>query len=130
MAGARAGKVLESYGVNSAGKPYVVCTTCHNQHVMTVYTSSVASPIPGDGGGKFYATYFFVNGPYNPNLQTYAQSAPSTTILPSVPLWRGKRSQQHQQHQSAVPVNTFRPAGRDISLPFFSDLFRSVGEEL
>ncbi len=74
------GKWSQPFGVNSAGKPYVACTTCHNQHVMTVYTSSAASPIQGDGGGKFYATYFFVNGPYNPNLQTYAStSAPSTT---------------------------------------------------
>lgn len=68
------------YGVTPGGKPYVLCTTCHNQHVMTVYTSSASSPIAGDGGGKYYATYFFVNGPYNPNLQTYSgNKAPSTT---------------------------------------------------
>jgi len=74
------GKYSSPYGVNTAGQPYVACTTCHNQHVMTVYTSSAASPIANDGGGKYYATYFFVNGPYNPNLQTYAKtSAPSTT---------------------------------------------------
>jgi hypothetical protein len=47
---------------------------------MTVYTSSTASPIANDGGGKYYATYFFVNGPYNVNLQTYSgNKAPSTT---------------------------------------------------
>jgi hypothetical protein len=46
---------------------------------MTVYTASANSPIAGQPSG-FYATYFFVNGPYNPNLQTYAStSAPSTT---------------------------------------------------
>jgi len=74
------GKYSSPFGVNTAGKPYVACTTCHNQHVMTVYTSSKTSPIANDGGGKYYATYFFVNGPYNPNLQTYAKtSAPSTT---------------------------------------------------
>lgn len=56
-----------SYGVSTAGKPYVVCTTCHNQHVMTVYTSSAKSQIMNDGGGKYYATMFFINGPYNPN---------------------------------------------------------------
>jgi hypothetical protein len=68
------------YAVNASGKPYVLCTTCHNQHVMTVYTSTKASPIAGDGGGKYYATYFFVNGPYNVNLQTYNNTqAPSTT---------------------------------------------------
>jgi len=62
------GKWSNPYGVNN-GKAYVVCTTCHNQHVMTVYASTANSPIVGDGGGKFYATYFFINGPYNPNLQ-------------------------------------------------------------
>ncbi len=68
------------YGVNAAGKPYVVCTTCHNQHVMTVYASRAASPIAGDGGGKYYATFFFVNGPYNPNINNVANTnAPSTT---------------------------------------------------
>jgi len=68
------------YAVNAAGKPYVLCTTCHNQHVMTVYTSTAASQINNDGGGKYYATYFFINGPYNPNLMTYnGNQAPSTT---------------------------------------------------
>jgi len=74
------GKWSNPWGVTAGGKPYVLCTTCHNQHVMTVYTSTAASQIQKDGGGKYYATYFFVNGPYNPNLQTYAKNvAPSTT---------------------------------------------------
>jgi hypothetical protein len=73
------GKWSQPFGVNGSGKPYVVCTTCHNQHVMTVYASSTASPIAGDGGGKFYATYFFINGPYNPNINNVANAnAPST----------------------------------------------------
>jgi nitrate/TMAO reductase-like tetraheme cytochrome c subunit len=63
------GKWSSPWGINGAGQPYVVCTTCHNQHVMTVYTSTAASQIVKDGGGKYYATYFFINGPYNPNLQ-------------------------------------------------------------
>jgi hypothetical protein len=70
----------KQYGVTAANVPYVLCTTCHNQHVMTVYTSRATSPIAGDGGGKFYNTFFFVNGPYNPNINTVANSnAPSTT---------------------------------------------------
>ena len=74
------GKWSNPWGVNGAGKPFVLCTTCHNQHVMTVYTSSKASPIANDGGGMFYATYFFVNGPYNPNINNVANAnAPSTT---------------------------------------------------
>ena len=43
-------------------------------------TSSAASPIANDGGGKWYATFFFVNGPYNPNINNVANTnAPSTT---------------------------------------------------
>ena len=74
------GKWSAPTGVNPSGQPYVLCTTCHNQHVMTVYTSSAASPIAGDGGGKYYATFFFINGPYNPNLTSNTGStAPSST---------------------------------------------------
>lgn len=75
------GKWSKPYGVNGAGQAYVLCTTCHNQHVMTVYTSTTQSQIQNDGGGKFYATYFFINGPYNPNLQgkVAANQAASTT---------------------------------------------------
>jgi len=74
------GKWSNPYGVTAGGKPYVLCTTCHNQHVMTVYTSSNNSPIAGDGGGKYYYTLFFVNGPYNPNINNVANTnAPSST---------------------------------------------------
>ncbi len=74
------GKWSAPTGINAAGKPYVLCTTCHNQHVMTVYTSSASSPIAADGGGKYYATFFFINGPYNPNVgATPTGTANSTT---------------------------------------------------
>jgi hypothetical protein len=75
------GKWSNPWGINGAGQPFVLCTTCHNQHVMTVYTSTAASQIVKDGGGKHYATYFFINGPYNPNLQgklTAGQAASTT----------------------------------------------------
>ena len=66
-----------AFGVNSTGQPYVLCTTCHNQH-MTAYQSTGASPIGGDGGGRPYTTYFFANGPYNPQLQVVSSAlAPS-----------------------------------------------------
>ncbi|HTW59600.1 MAG TPA: hypothetical protein VMD99_15845 [Terriglobales bacterium] len=74
------GKYSNPYALTATGTPYVLCTTCHNQHVMTVYTSTAASPIAGDGGGKYYATFFFINGPYNPNINNVANTnAPSTT---------------------------------------------------
>ena len=69
------------YGVNGAGQAYVLCTTCHDQHVMNVYASTAKSPIAKDGGGKYYATFFFINGPYNPNITRANNNlnAPSTT---------------------------------------------------
>jgi hypothetical protein len=45
----------------------VLCTTCHNQHLMAVYPSTATSPIGGDRGGRLYSTSFF-NGPYNPEF--------------------------------------------------------------
>jgi len=70
--------------VNAAGVPYLVCTTCHNQHVMNIYAASANSAtnigaIAGSSTGT-YATYFFVNGPYNINNVTVpATQAASTT---------------------------------------------------
>ncbi len=45
-----------SPGVNATKQPVVMCTTCHNQHLMNVVT---ASGLPD-------ATMFFLRGPYNP----------------------------------------------------------------
>jgi hypothetical protein len=48
-------------------KPIVVCTTCHNQHIMNVVkvTASQSGITPG-----VYQTMFFVVGPYNPGSGT------------------------------------------------------------
>jgi hypothetical protein len=66
-----------SPGVNSANLPIVVCTTCHNQHLMNVvsvtnkpyvYTSGTTTKASGASGlpTGFYYTMFFVRAPYNP----------------------------------------------------------------
>lgn len=82
------GKWGPQYGLGGANNaPYLLCTTCHDQHVMTVYASYVPQGkwggIQKDGGGKFYAKLFFINGPYNPNLTSANLAngtlAPSTT---------------------------------------------------
>jgi hypothetical protein len=62
-------KGAHSYGtpVNASNVPYVVCTTCHDQHSMNVYSVvGAGNPIAGNAVGT-YAKYFFINGPYNPN---------------------------------------------------------------
>ncbi len=59
--------------------PYVVCTTCHNQHQMVIYNAgSGLAAVTGKTTGT-YLTYFFVNGPYNPGAAWTPTSAPSTT---------------------------------------------------
>jgi len=45
------------------GNPIVVCTTCHNQHIMNVVKVSASnSGLPAGN----YKTMFFMVGPYNP----------------------------------------------------------------
>ncbi len=58
-----------AYGLSNAGEAYALCTTCHDQHVRNVYVSGGSSPIAGDASGKFYTTYFFLNGPYDPTTK-------------------------------------------------------------
>ena len=41
-------------------QPVVMCTTCHNQHVMTVYNGKIA------GTAGYYQTQFGLRGYYNP----------------------------------------------------------------
>jgi hypothetical protein len=62
-------KGAHSYGtpVNASNVPYVVCTTCHDQHSMNVYAVvGSGNPIAGNSTGT-YAKYFFINAPYNPD---------------------------------------------------------------
>jgi hypothetical protein len=61
-------KFINNYGffVRTAaynGLPTVMCTTCHNQHVMNVV--NVTAKNSGQTAGT-YATMFFLRGPYNP----------------------------------------------------------------
>ncbi|MFY9674531.1 MAG: hypothetical protein WCB53_03885 [Terriglobales bacterium] len=75
-------KGAHSYGtpLNASNVPYVVCTTCHDQHSMNVYSVvGAGNPIAGQTSGT-YAKYFFINAPYNPNtVQVPLGYAASTT---------------------------------------------------
>jgi hypothetical protein len=53
-----------SPGVNATKQPVVMCTTCHNQHLMNV-VNITATTKSGLAQGP-YATMFFLRGPYNP----------------------------------------------------------------
>jgi hypothetical protein len=84
MNGAKSSLFIQNYGffVSPAvwnNQPVVMCTTCHNQHVMNVVNvkSSVVTftgsgptgTVSGNSGLPVgtYATMFFLRGPYNPN---------------------------------------------------------------
>ena len=72
------GRRSSAYGMSNSGEPYALCTTCHDQHVRNVYVSGGSSPIAGERNGKFYKTYFFLNGPYDP-AQKVAGSATTSS---------------------------------------------------
>lgn len=68
MNGTNSAAFVKNYGFFVAPTAYnntavVVCTTCHNQHIMNVVnvTASKSGITPG-----YYQTMFFMVGPYNP----------------------------------------------------------------
>lgn len=65
MNGPQSSIFLTNYGFTASIKnynntPIVVCTSCHNQHVMNVYKGKIA------GVSGYYKTYFGVRGNYDP----------------------------------------------------------------
>jgi cytochrome c553 len=69
MNGTNSAKFVQNYGFFVSLSAYnggavVTCTSCHNQHIMNV-VSVTNGPKSGLPTG-YYATMFFVDGPYNP----------------------------------------------------------------
>jgi len=59
---------------------FMTCTTCHNQHVMYVYTNPRGKQAGTAMAAGQYPTYFFINAPYNPGAgNTTPTLAASTT---------------------------------------------------
>jgi cytochrome c553 len=70
MKGAKSSRFVRSYGFfvkpgNYNNTAVIVCTTCHDEHVMNVVTVG-ANSTSGLPAGN-YATMFFLRAPYNPN---------------------------------------------------------------
>jgi hypothetical protein len=70
MTGANSAKFLTNYGFFVSpgtynSQPVVMCTTCHNQHVMNVVSVKAGATNTGLPAGS-YATMFFLRAPYNP----------------------------------------------------------------
>jgi len=73
MTGPNSSQFVKNYGffvkpgVNGT-TPVVLCTTCHNQHLMNVVkvTNGATSGLPSGS----YATMFFIRAPYNPGSGT------------------------------------------------------------
>jgi len=77
MTGPNSSQFVKDYGFFVSpgaynNTPVVVCTTCHNQHLMNVVavTNGATSGLPSGN----YATMFFVRGPYNPASGTTASN--------------------------------------------------------
>jgi len=75
---------INSMTIDSVNQvPYVVCTTCHNQHQMNVYVAPAPSGNGNlasiQGAAGTFETFFFVNSPYNPGAKWTPTAAPSTT---------------------------------------------------
>lgn len=71
--------LAQTTGDTAATDLYVVCTTCHNQHLMNVYSVNSHGSVPiANGVGVTEATIFFVNGPYNPGAPYSPKFEPST----------------------------------------------------
>jgi len=86
MNGPASSQFVQNYGFFVSPKPYlnqptVMCTTCHNQHLMNVvkvtngvtFTGSGATgTVSGNSGlpSGNYATMFFIRAPYNPASTT------------------------------------------------------------
>ena len=69
MTGTNSAQFITNYGFfvrpgKYNNKPVVLCTTCHNQHLMNVVTVK-NGPTSGLPTGP-YATMFFIRAPYNP----------------------------------------------------------------
>jgi len=72
MTGTNSANFVKDYGFFVSpsaynSKPIVVCTTCHNQHLMNVV--EVTTKNSGMAAGP-YGTMFFMVGPYSPNTTT------------------------------------------------------------
>jgi len=71
--------LVQPSGDLNPGHLYVVCTTCHNQHNMNVYSSSGHGAVSIAGGRVTSAAkIFFINGPYNPGAPYSPTLEPST----------------------------------------------------
>src|SRR5579859_1205563 len=73
MTGKNSAQFVTNYGFfvrpgNYNNTPVVLCTTCHNQHLMNVINIT-ATTASGLAQGP-YATMFFLRGPYNPASTT------------------------------------------------------------
>jgi hypothetical protein len=73
MQGAKSSRFVRNYGFfvkpgNYNNTAVVVCTTCHDPHLMNVFTISQGSRSGLPAGN--YSTMFFLRGPYNPASTT------------------------------------------------------------
>ena len=106
MNGANSSQFVKNYGFFVSLSAWnnnatVMCTSCHNQHLMNV-VSVTNGPKSGLPTGN-YATMFFIRAPYNPASGT-SRLQPDGAILPPVPWWRSQRVERQLHHPDDLLV--------------------------
>jgi hypothetical protein len=73
---------LASDGSGTTAGLFVVCTTCHNQHVQNVYSAKGHGAVAiANGAVSAARTIFYVQGPYNPGAPYDPTHVPSTNAF-------------------------------------------------
>ena len=84
--------------------PYVVCTTCHNQHQMNVYLSSASSPIAGNVDRQLCHVLLRQRS-LQPGRSLDSDSGSfDHAVLPAVPLWRSERGFRRHSRRNRVLI--------------------------
>src|SRR5579872_3600768 len=129
MAGSRPWKILKSMGYQQRGPTLCGLHDLPQPACNDRLHFKRCKPDPEGRRRQILCHLFLREWTLQPEPSDLCQDvrALDDTVLPSVPLWRSERSQQHQQYYDAIPVNTFKNHGERYSLPLFSDLFPNGG---
>ena len=101
MTGANSAQFVENYGffvspARITTQPVVICTTCHNQHLMNVVKVKTGATNTGLAGRQL-RDHVLPSRSVQPG-QRHRRQQPDGAVLPPVPWWRSQRNErQHSQ---------------------------------
>ncbi len=128
MTGPASSQFVKNYGFFVSpgtynNQPVVVCTTCHNQHLMNVVkVSGTITASNGHGlrpaGGQLRDDVLHSRS-LQPGQHDRRQQ-PDGAVLPPVPWWRVERNERRHGYNNFLNSLCMR-GGAALSLPFFLD---------